>query len=94
MAELWGEELSQQNISYFCKKLGITRKKTYGYLERNEEERTIFQEKLEKIEESSRIYVDEAGFDNREDYAYGYSPILRKMSSSQVWKKTRKSQLD
>ena len=27
MAELWGENLTQQNISYFCKKLGITRKK-------------------------------------------------------------------
>ena len=27
MAELWGENLTQQNISYFCQKLGITRKK-------------------------------------------------------------------
>jgi transposase len=27
MAQLWGEELTQQNISYFCRKLGITRKK-------------------------------------------------------------------
>jgi hypothetical protein len=36
---LWGEELTQQNISYFCRKLGITRNKNYGYQERNEEER-------------------------------------------------------
>ena len=28
---------------------------------------------LSKIETSSIIYVDEAGFDNRDDYAYGYS---------------------
>ncbi len=27
MAELWGENLTQQNVSYFCQKLGITRKK-------------------------------------------------------------------
>lgn len=27
MAQLWGENLTQQNISYFCHKLGITRKK-------------------------------------------------------------------
>lgn len=27
MAELWGDNITQQNISYACKKLGITRKK-------------------------------------------------------------------
>ena len=27
MAELWGDNVTQQNISYFCQKLGITRKK-------------------------------------------------------------------
>jgi transposase len=27
MAELWGSEATQQNISYACRKLGITRKK-------------------------------------------------------------------
>ena len=27
MAELWGNNITQQNISYTCKKLGITRKK-------------------------------------------------------------------
>ncbi len=27
MAELWGENIPQQNISYTCQKLGITRKK-------------------------------------------------------------------
>ncbi len=74
MAELWGSNLTQQNISYACQKLGITRKKTYGYQERDEEERAKFLEKLEKIDKSRLVYVDEAGFDNREDYPYGYSP--------------------
>ena len=40
MAELWGDDATQQNISYACRKLGITRKKkTYGYSERDEEKR-------------------------------------------------------
>jgi hypothetical protein len=90
MAEIWVDNVTQQNLSYACKKLGITRKKasayfavarrnthsrpTYGYRERDEEERARFREKLEKIEKIKRIYVDEVGFDNREDYPYGYSP--------------------
>src|ERR687886_2007368 len=39
MAQLWGNNISQQNISYACKKIGITRKKTYGYQERSAEKR-------------------------------------------------------
>jgi hypothetical protein len=35
MVQLWGDEATQQNISY-GKKLVITRKKTYGYHERDE----------------------------------------------------------
>jgi transposase len=34
MAELWGNNISQQNISYSCQKIAITRKKTYGYQQR------------------------------------------------------------
>ncbi|NET74361.1 MAG: IS630 family transposase, partial [Sphaerospermopsis sp. SIO1G2] len=29
--------------------------------------------KSEKIDSRKLVYVDEAGFDDREDYAYGYS---------------------
>ncbi len=40
MAKLWGNNATQQNISYACRKLGITRKKkTYGYLERDQQQR-------------------------------------------------------
>jgi len=72
MAQLWGDEDPQQNISY-GKKVGIARKKTYGYQERNEEKRVEFREKLEIIANNRKVYVDEAGFDNREDYPYGSS---------------------
>jgi transposase len=30
--------------------------------------------RLEKIDKKKRVYIDEAGFDNRGDYPYGYSP--------------------
>ncbi|MGB5962173.1 MAG: hypothetical protein WBG73_16015 [Coleofasciculaceae cyanobacterium] len=64
MAEIWGDNLTQQNISSACQKLGITRKKIYGYQERNETERAEFREKLASIESNHLVYVDEAGFDN------------------------------
>ena len=38
MAQLWGDNITQQNISYFCQKIEITRKKTYGYEDIEEEE--------------------------------------------------------
>lgn len=73
MARLWGEGVTQQNISDALIKWRITRKKkTYGYRERDEEKRQDFLEILAKIEEGKRVYVDEAGMDNREDYPYGY----------------------
>ncbi len=56
------------------KNQGLPEKKTYGYEERDEEQRKEFLEKLGKIEKQKLVYVDEAGFDNREDYPYGYSP--------------------
>ena len=40
--------------------MGIARKKTYGYQERNEEKRVEFREKLEKVANNREIYVDEA----------------------------------
>ena len=34
MAEIWGDNVTQQNVSYACQKLGITRKKK-SWLSRN-----------------------------------------------------------
>ena len=48
--------------------------KTYGYQERDEEQRKQFLDKLARIAPKNLVYVDEAGFDNRDDYPYGYSP--------------------
>ena len=56
MAELWGQNITQQNISYTCQKLGITRKKTYGYQERSEPEREAFREKISNISKKKKRF--------------------------------------
>ena len=61
IAQLWGDSLTQQNVSDAMKKLGITRKKTYGYRERDEEKRRQYLERISQIEKSKIVYVDEAG---------------------------------
>jgi len=53
IAQLWGDNLTQQNVSKACQKLGITRKKTYGYQERNEEQRQKFREKVSTVDKNN-----------------------------------------
>lgn len=74
MAEIWPETISDRTIAKALKKIGYTRKKTYGYIERNEEKRKEFQEKISKKNPNELVYIDEAGIDNREDYGYGWNP--------------------
>ena len=52
-----------------------SKKKTYGYIERDELKRQEFQEQLQRKLPHQLVYVDEAGIDNREDYPYGYCKI-------------------
>lgn len=49
------------------------KKKTYGYLERDESKRQTFIEQLAQWADQTIVYVDEAGMDNREDYGYGWN---------------------
>lgn len=42
-----------------------TKKKTTYYQERQEKDRTLFQEQLKKIDPKKVVYIDEAGIDNR-----------------------------
>lgn len=48
-------------------------KKTYGYQERNEVKRQEFREYIQKYQQESIVYIDEAGMDNRDDYGYGWN---------------------
>ena len=52
-----------------------SKKKTYGYVERDELKREEFAERLQSKLPHQIAYVDEAGIDNREDYPYGYCEI-------------------
>ncbi|UNU22966.1 IS630 family transposase [Microcoleus vaginatus] len=73
MAQLWSEEISDRTISRALKKIGFTRKKTYGYQERNEIKRAEFREEIVVYKPEEIVYIDEAGMDNRENYSYGWN---------------------
>lgn len=47
-------------------------RQTYGYRERDQAKRAAFREQLAAIPLAQRVYVDEAGMDEREDYGYGW----------------------
>lgn len=61
-------------------KKGITpnwfhsKKKTYGYVNRDEEKRRLYQEILCKIPEESQVYVDETGIDDNEEQVFAWGP--------------------
>lgn len=74
LAELWQDDLSERTMSRALQRLGFTRKKTYGYRERDEHRRADFRKQLATLEAGQIVYADEAGMDSRDDYAYGYSP--------------------
>lgn len=51
-----------------------TKKKTYGYIERDEQQRTGYLEYLKSFPPEDRVYLDEAGMDNREDSPFVWWP--------------------
>ncbi len=67
-----------------------SQKKSYGYQERDEEKRREFKKKISKIDKKCLIYLDEAGFDNRENYPYGYSPIGERCYGIKSGKRTER----
>jgi len=48
------------------------KKKTYGYRERDEDQRKAFVKQLQQYLPEEIVYIDEAGVDDTEDYAYGW----------------------
>ena len=65
--------IRDRTIGKALKKLNYTRKKTYGYQERDEEKRQEFKLKISRIKPENQVYIDESGMDNREDYGYGWN---------------------
>lgn len=72
MAEQWPEPISADTIGAALKKIGFTRKKTFGYRERDEAARAAFLEAFQGYAPADVVYVDEAGLDDTEAYAYGW----------------------
>ncbi len=64
--------ISARTISRALDKIGLSRKKTYGYRERNAAKRATYVAQLADIPLAQRIYVDESGMDERDDYGYGW----------------------
>ena len=65
MAEAWSEKISDLTIGKALRKIGFTRKKTYGYQERDEQKRKVFSSRISQKKPVERVYVDESGIDNR-----------------------------
>ena len=75
MAELWPGAISARTISRaLAKMIGFTRKKTYGYRQRDEAKRDEFRRLLGDPTAPHIVYVDESGMEQRDDYGYGWSP--------------------
>lgn len=66
--------VGSQTISKYLKRLGYTRKKNYGYAERDEERRHEFRWQLTRDRPRDVIYLDVIGMDERDRYDYGWSP--------------------
>lgn len=49
-----------------------SKKKTYGYRERDEAKRASFLAQLAEVPLGQRVYVDESGMDERDNYGYGW----------------------
>ncbi len=67
-----------------------SKKKTYGYQERDELKRQEFQERLKSKQPHQIVYVDEAGIDNREDYPYGYCEVGQRFYDLKSGKRTQR----
>ena len=74
MAQLWDGEISDRTISRALQKIGFTRKKTYGYRERDEHKRAAFIKRLSTVDPDDIVYGDESGMDHRDEYDYAYCP--------------------
>lgn len=73
MAQLWDTEISQRTISRALQKIRFTRKKTYGYRERDEAKRTAFLAQVSNLPAQNIVYLDESGMDSRDNYDYGWN---------------------
>jgi transposase len=68
-----GRNQLTDNLSCITQDWVYSKKKTYGYQERDEVKRTEFLEHLATIKTEDIVYADEAGMDSRDNYGYGWN---------------------
>ena len=68
MASLWEGQISDRTISRASQENWLySKKKTYGYRERDEAKRQAFVAQLSTLPPSQIVYLDESGMDNRDE---------------------------
>lgn len=90
MAELWPQNISQRTISRALKRIGFTRKKTFGYQERDEQKRNKFLNEIAEIDPKNIVYLDESGMDKRDEYAYAWAPKGQRFHAFKSGKRERR----
>lgn len=74
MASLWeGEDARSHNFTGFKENWLYSKKKTYGYRERDEVKRKAFIAHLSSLATDLIVYLDESGMDSRDQYDYGWN---------------------
>lgn len=79
MAQAWQGEISDRTIGKARAENWIyQKKKLTATLERNEEKRQEFIGKISQKKPENRVYIDESGIDNREDYGYDWNSMRQR----------------
>ncbi|NMF63683.1 hypothetical protein DP113_14920 [Brasilonema octagenarum UFV-E1] len=61
------------NLTGFEENWLYSKKKTYGYRERDEAKRQAFIDQLSTLPPDQLVYLDESGMDSRDEYDYGWN---------------------
>ncbi|AKH37251.1 MULTISPECIES: IS630 family transposase [Nitrosomonas] len=79
--------VSKQSINHALKRLSVTYKKSLCHPKASEEERRIFQQKIEDYERAGRVivYLDKSGFAHDMPRTHGYAPVGERVHGVKNW---------
>ena len=69
-----GRYLAQHPTQMVASYWFYAKKKSYGYIERCEEKRSVYLDKINTKDPKTVIYLDESGIDDNETYDYSWGP--------------------
>jgi hypothetical protein len=85
MASLWDEQISDSHHITSVKENWLhSKKKTYGYCQRDEEKRQAFAGQLSTIPPEKIVYLDESGMDSLHQYDYGWNSLWSALPCPQI----------